>query len=264
LASLGLSFIRKKADNDVVYFVSNLGDKFSQGQVNLAIDASVVEFYDPLKGINGITDSRIVDGKTVFNLHLEPGQSCILKCSDAEPSGQKWTDYSAGKEVLKLNEWTITAVNEAANLPQSVKMDKLRSWAKFGDPWSVYSGKALYSSEFEIDEKYIGQEMLIDLGDVRETARVKINNVDIGLLWCIPFKTIIPGDILKKRNKIEIEVTNLSFNQVIELDRKKVQWKNFYEINFVNIRYEPYDASDKEPVASGLLDDIKLLTLIRD
>jgi hypothetical protein len=265
LATLGLSFIRKKADNEVVYFVSNLGDKFSQGEVSLAIEASVVEIYNPLRGIKGIKDSRIVDGKTAFTLHLAPGQSRILKCSDGQSSGQKWIDYSAGNEVLTLdNEWTITAVNEAANLPQTFKMNKLRSWTELGDTWAVYSGKAVYSTEFEIDEKYIGQEMFIDLGDVRETARVKINNVDLGLLWCIPFKTIIPGDILKKRNKIEIEVTNLSFNQVIELDRKKVQWKNFHEINFVNIKYEPYDASDKEPVASGLLDDIKLVTLIRD
>ena len=179
--------------------------------------------------------------------------------------GQQWSDYKIGNHAITIDsEWTIKPIGENNKLPNLVKSYKLKSWPELDDTWSVYSGKAVYSREFEIDEKYVGQGMIIDLGDVRETARIKINGTEIGLLWCIPYKTSIPKDILKKRNKIEIEVTNLSFNQVIELDRKGVQWKNFHEINFVNIKYEPYDASDKEPVKSGLLSEIKLFPIVRN
>lgn len=120
----------------------------------------------------------------------------------------------------------------------------------------------MYSGEFGLEDHYIGQNMLIDLGDVRETAGLKINDVGLGLLWCVPYKTIIPGNLLKEKNKIEIEVTNLSFSKVVDLDRKGVQWKNLHEINFVNIRYEPYNAADKAPVASGLLSDIQLFPML--
>jgi hypothetical protein len=120
----------------------------------------------------------------------------------------------------------------------------------------------VYSGEFGLEDRYIGQKMLIDLGDVRETARLKINDVDLGLLWCVPYKTVIPGNLLKKKNKIELAVTNLSFNRIIELEQKAVQWKNFHEINFVNIKYEPYNAADKAPVASGLLTEISLFPLV--
>jgi hypothetical protein len=259
MATQGLSFIRKKADDGVVYFISNLGNKFKKGQVSLSIEAKQVEIFDPITGKKGVTNSKIVDGKTFLNLHLEPGQSLILKCLDSELIEQKWTDYKNESHAITIDsEWTIKPIGKRNNLPNVVNTKNLRSWTELGNVWPVYSGKAVYSCEFEIDEIYIGQEMLIDLGDVRETARIKINGVDIGLLWCIPYKTIIPKDILKKSNKIEIEVTNLSFNQVIELDRKGVQWKNFHEINFINIKYEPYNASDKEPVKSGLLSEIKL------
>jgi len=96
---------------------------------------------------------------------------------------------------------------------------------------------------------------------LKQTAKVTINDHEIGLLWCLPFTTIIPPHILKQKNKIEIEVTNLSFNRVIDLDKRGFQWKNFHEINFVNIKYEAYDASDKRPVQSGLLSKIILMPL---
>jgi hypothetical protein len=80
----------------------------------------------------------------------------------------------------------------------------------------------------------------------------------VGLSWSVPFRLIVPGSILKESNTMEIDVRNLSFNRVIDLDRKGITWKNYYEINFVNIRYEPYDASGAEPMPSGLLGPVSI------
>lgn len=265
LAKLGLSFIRKIENGEVIYFISNLGDNFSRGKVNLATESNNVLIFNPLNGESHKINSKIENGKTIINLKLEPGQSCILRCKNSEFTEQKILDYTIEKEALVLDsEWTITPINEDEDLPATIKTADYKSWPLFGDDWSVYSGKAIYTCDFQIDETYIGQEMLIDLGDVRETARIKINDSDIGLLWCIPYKTIIPKNILKRNNKIEIEVVNLSFNKVIELDKRGVKWKNFHEINFVNIKYEPYDASNKEPIQSGLLSKIKLSSIVKN
>ena len=103
---------------------------------------------------------------------------------------------------------------------------------------------------------------MLELGDVRETARVKINGQDLGLLWSVPFRMTVPGGILKDSNTLEIEVRNLSFNRVIDLDRKGVPWKNFHEINFVNINYKPFDASGAEPMPSALLNPVSLAPLL--
>ena len=40
------------------------------------------------------------------------------------------------------------------------------------------------------------------------------------------------------RNELVIEVTNLAANRIADLDRRKVPWKQFHEINFVNIDYK--------------------------
>jgi hypothetical protein len=61
------------------------------------------------------------------------------------------------------------------------------------------------------------------------------------------------------RNLLEIEVTNLAANRIADLDRRKVSWKAFHEINFVNIDYKPFDASAWEPVPSGLLGPVQLV-----
>lgn len=259
LAGFGLSFIRKQNDDAEIYFVSNLSNAFNQGEVALAVAATSVEMMDPLTGASYTIPSKIEGGKTLIHLQLEPGKSCILTCKNTPSNAPVLTNYSTSAKPSAIEaEWTITPKSTETALPKAVRTSNYGSWTEFSDAWSLYSGKAVYACEFELAKDYTGKEMLLDLGDVRETAKVTINGEDLGLLWCIPYKTVIPKNLLQKKNKIEIEVTNLSFNKVIDLDRKGVQWKNFHDINFVNIKYEPYDASDKVPVPSGLLTTITI------
>jgi len=96
---------------------------------------------------------------------------------------------------------------------------------------------------------------------VCESARVKINGHQVGILWSLPFKIPIGEFLVNDNNKLEIEVTNLSANRIAELDRQGVNWKKFHNINFVNIKYKKFDASKWEPVDSGLLGPVQLIPL---
>ncbi|MHA1268137.1 MAG: hypothetical protein ACTSRS_23185 [Candidatus Helarchaeota archaeon] len=88
-----------------------------------------------------------------------------------------------------------------------------------------------------------------------------LNGKSLGTVWSIPFSLRIGKALKEGENLLEIEVTNLSANRIAYLDRKKVNWKKFYDINFVNIRYKKFDASGWEPMLSGLLEPIKLIPL---
>ena len=59
-------------------------------------------------------------------------------------------------------------------------------------------------------------------------------------------------------NLLEVEVTNLSANRIRDMDRRKVTWKRMKDINFVNIGYQPFDASDWPIRDSGLLGPVTL------
>ena len=104
-------------------------------------------------------------------------------------------------------------------------------------------------------------DWLLDLGDVRESARVSINGQSVGTLWSLPFQTRVGSFIKPGTNKLEIEVTNLAANRIRDLDARGVEWKKFHEINFVNIRYQPFDASKWPLVDSGLLGPVKLVPM---
>lgn len=258
----GLSFIRKKMDGRTVYFVANQSDVFHDGWIGLSSAASQVEIYDPMRGIRGSAFSG-GDGGTV-RLQLEPGQSCFMIChSEAQDiPAWKYVSVDENNAVELSGKWELTPVAGAPKLPSPVHLKELCSWTDLGGDYLYFSGAGSYSLDFELPEQYAGKAMLLDLGDVRETASVKINGRDLGLLWCIPYRTLVPEGVLGRDNRIEIRVKNLSFNRVIDLDRRGVNWKNYYEINFVDINYKKYDASDKEPVLSGLLGPVRLLPAV--
>ena len=154
----------------------------------------------------------------------------------------------------------LKPVQGAPEIPVSVTIQKPGSWTEINDKYKTFSGKAVYSVSFDVPSELLsGNGFLLDLGEVRETAKVKINGKELGLVWCLPNQIIIPEGIIIEKNTIEIEVTNLSFNRVIQLDKEGGNWKNYHEINFVNIRYQPYDASNKKPEDSGLISEIYLI-----
>ena len=59
-------------------------------------------------------------------------------------------------------------------------------------------------------------------------------------------------------NLLEIEVCNVCANRIRDLDRRGVKWKNFHDINFVNIDYKPFDASDWPLAEAGLIGPVTL------
>ena len=66
------------------------------------------------------------------------------------------------------------------------------------------------------------------------------------------------GPLKPKGNVLEVEVTNVSANRIRDLDRRGVKWKNFYDINIVNLDYKPFDASNWPLTDSGLLGPVTL------
>jgi hypothetical protein len=69
-----------------------------------------------------------------------------------------------------------------------------------------------------------------------------------------PYQVAIPGRVLNTDdNRLEVEVTNLSANRIRDLDRRRVNWRIFQDINFVSITYKPFDASQWPVFDSGLL-----------
>jgi hypothetical protein len=125
-----------------------------------------------------------------------------------------------------------------------------------------FAGTARYSTEFELPDTE-ADDWMIDLGDVRESARVFINGKMAAALWSVPYRARVGNYFKPGRNRLEIEVTNLSANRIRELDIRKVNWKIFHDINFVDQNYQKFDASKWPLTPSGLLGPVRLFAMKR-
>ena len=110
-----------------------------------------------------------------------------------------------------------------------------------------------------MNKKQAQQHWTIDLGDVRESARVYINGQFIGCAWSVPFVLDCKNTLKKGDNEIRIEVTNLPANRISELDRQGVKWRKMEEINVVDINYKKTTYEGWGPMKSGLNSEVKLI-----
>jgi hypothetical protein len=98
----------------------------------------------------------------------------------------------------------------------------------------------------------------LDLGDVRDSARVRLNGEDIITAWSVPFVVQLGSRVKPGRNVLELEVTNLAANRIRDMDRRGVPWKIMRDINIVDINYRPFDASNWPLTDSGLLGPVTI------
>jgi hypothetical protein len=86
---------------------------------------------------------------------------------------------------------------------------------------------------------------------------VRLNGKDYGTLITPPFSVLV-DNLKPDGNHLEVEVTSISANRIRDLDRRGVDWKIFNDINFVDIRYKRFDASQWPIEDCGLMGPVTL------
>ena len=128
-------------------------------------------------------------------------------------------------------------------------------------PMVYRSENMLENSREKLTKKHLKgvKAWKIDLGDVRESARVYINGQLIGCAWSVPFVLDCRQTLKKGDNEIRIEVTNLPANRISDLDRRGIKWRKMEDINVVDISYKKTTYDQWTPMPSGLHSEIKLI-----
>ncbi|MCA9432260.1 MAG: hypothetical protein KC940_17240 [Candidatus Omnitrophica bacterium] len=112
--------------------------------------------------------------------------------------------------------WNVSFTKGWGAPPEKV-FKEIRSWTDFEEEGiKYYSGTATYRKEIQIPEALLseGQALCLDLGDVRDLARVRLNGEDLGILWKIPFEVEITQVAKRGANQLEIEVVNQWINRL--------------------------------------------------
>jgi hypothetical protein len=228
------------------------------GWFALATPAARVVIMDPYTGGAGTAQVRQnAAGRAEVKLRLEPAQSIILRTyATHKVEGTPWHWTVPGQKVGELRgPWRVQFIEGGPVLPRAFETASLGSWTANGDPEAErFGGTAIYRTTFDAPTQ---KSLVLDLGEVKHSARVRVNGREIGALIMHPYR--VPLDQLKPQgNQLEIEVTNLSANRIRDLDRRKVPWRNFHDANVVNINYKPFDAANWPVFESGLIGPVTL------
>jgi hypothetical protein len=170
-----------------------------------------------------------------------------------------WKYAGSSKEPMTLDgPWKLTFSHGGPELPENTQLEKLVSWTTLADEKAVnFSGQGVYEYQLNLEGE-LADDYMLELGTEAESAKVWINGEEVGVLWSWPFEVKVGKFLKKGNNSIKIEVANLMANRVRYMDQNGMEWRKFHEINFVNIRYKPFDASDWKPMPSGLLGPVVL------
>jgi hypothetical protein len=145
----------------------------------------------------------------------------------------------AGKSLyLGYNNWTLDFKNGGPQIPSSKQMNGIRPWTNFTDDSTTqsFSGTGVYTTTFTIKNK--AADYLLQFNHIHESARIIINGEDAGLIWSLPYELKVGKYLKEGSNTISFEVCNLMANRIRDMDRKGEVWRNYHEINFVNINYK--------------------------
>lgn len=259
----GLQYIRRKNPDGYHYFISSLQDKGVDGWVTLGTLAKDAMLFDPMTGNKGRALIRQVGDSAQVYLQLKSGESVILQTFLDKPVQKSlplWPYVKEQPVSLQLDHgWTLRFKESVPAVPGTFHIDTPCSWTELGDSLALRTmGTGVYSLDVSLPSVK-ADDWILDLGDVRESARVKINGKDAGCAWAVPFRLRVGRFLKKGRNHIEVEVTNLPANRIADLDRRGVDWRRFKETNMVNLHYKPSYYGDWQPMPSGLNSPVRLI-----
>ena len=253
-SQLHLRSIRRQNDTGYHYFIANLTPNDICQDVALAVPFNSATWYDPMTG--DITPALVNNGKVAIS--LRSGESRILRTSsvqyaEAMPQPTKQDFALAGP-------WSLSFIEEAPRVSQRFTLDTPQTWEALSPEAAITMGTGVYTTTFKMTKQQARQHWMIDLGDVRESARVYINGQFVGCAWAVPFILDCRNTLKKGKNELRIEVTNLPANRISDMDRRAVPWRKMKEINVVDINYKKTTYESWQPVKSGLNGEVRLFS----
>jgi hypothetical protein len=155
-------------------------------------------------------------------------------------------------------------------------MAQLQSWTG-NEATKYFSGQAIYEKTLAISQRQLSGEVIVDFGQgkpfeqaasrnpgmrallespVREAAQVFVNGKPAKSVWKPPYQVELSKLLQVGENQIKVVVGNLAINEMAG--------RSLPDYKLLNLRYgerfTPQDMNNLQPLPSGLLGPIRLIT----
>jgi len=233
LYSLGLECVRRVIGADHYYFIKNTSTKKVEEWVPLNTKAASAILYDPMTLTTGIAKLQEESHGIKVRISLAPGSTIILSTSDQAVSVDSYPVYAPSAEKISMKgKWTIDFISGGPSMPQTIKTKSLHDWSQLltGDD-RYFSGTVSYNLVCKPPVKK-APYYLLDLGEVRGTVSIILNDLPVATCLGPEYKAIIPASAFhKSKNKLEITVSSTMANRIIYMEQHDQPWKKFYNVN---------------------------------
>lgn len=265
-----------------IYFVSNKTDAAINVTSTFRVSEGTPQLWNPMTGeTRELPEFEIKKSQIQIPLQFDAFESYFIvfnrdkKAKPANSIGLK--NFAQPKVLLEVNNPWKVSFDPKWGGPENVMFDKLVDWTtRPEDGVKYYSGIGNYHNTFKLSKNIIADkksDIYLDLGEVNNLARVRINGKDVGVVWTAPFRLNITDAVVPGENKIDIEVANLWPNRLIGDEKKpddgikENQWPDWL-VNgkprtsgrYTFTTYKHYNA-DSPLLKSGLIGPVKILTV---
>lgn len=220
-----LPFVKRSIGATRFYLLTNPTDKATSTTVEFVEDAAP-EQWDPWTGDVHEVASQRASGHVSVDVSLPPFGSELIAFNKAHPDKAEntlviWTETKA-QNVGEAG-WTVDAVGNSEKgigIDLHVKMTKLTDW--LDEPTlRTFSGRATYLTHVPVsaDDLKGAKRIVLDLGELRDAAEVRINGAAAASLVVHPFSVDIGPLLHEGENEIQVTVVNSLTNYV-----STIQW----------------------------------------
>ena len=252
------AYVHRETDREDIWWIRNFSGAPASSVILVRGGEGQPRVLDPATGkSHRIQASTSQDGYLYFKLDLEANDALFVVIGKAPETTLPVNPIRKVPVLTVDGSWKLS-FESGLGAPPTVDFDHLMSYTESNDPSiRYYSGTVIYRNSFSLKKKHLRKAKAweIDLGDVKNLARVKINGFDLGVVWKAPFRVEIPTEYLHKgRNELEVKVINLWPNRIIgDLQPDAVRKWTFTASNWYT--------ADSPLLPSGLLGPVSLSRL---
>jgi len=210
---------RRTAEQDI-YFMANRTDSFQQITCRFRAEGEPVLWNGTTGETRKMTNYSVTGGVTSIPLEFFPYESFLITFSSGKPtkgSGKSGKgNFPEVRPVMTIEGSWEVSFDTVWGGPGKTVFHELTDWTSNElRGIKYYSGIAEYRKSFQFSNKEKNKGYCLDLGEIHDIARVKLNGKDLGIVWCAPWRLDISKALKNGKNELEIEVANRWINRLL-------------------------------------------------
>jgi hypothetical protein len=250
----GVRFLHRALDKGDLYFLSSSSPSPVRFEASFRVEGRQPELWRAEDGSISLLSYRIENGRTIIPLSLEPNDAVFVVFRESLVARERSISEPTRTVLSQLSGPWDVSFQEGRGAPNHAQFQTLSSWTESADVGiKNFSGTATYSIRVNAKRAWLapGRRLEIDLGQVKNVAKVIVNGRPLRVLWKSPFRADLTGALKAGENRLQVEVTNLWPNRLIG-DKQPGASKVAFAV------FDPFKA-DSPLLPSGLLGPVKLI-----